>query len=607
MISLMTGMAEAAPRPSSFQQLATYRGLGSVLKALVGPGPTAGSERYYLSYIYIGSTLEIVAVDPDTGEHKVFPSPVQTEPGAWAMAVGPDGNLYVGTLSAAHILRLDPRTGQFLDMGRPSETEQYIWQLAVGSDKKLYGCTYPQAKIVRFDPVTGKGEDLGRMDDKEQYARSIAASDDGFVYTGIGMSKAHLVAYEIATGQHRDILPEKFQVTGAAGVHRGEDGKVYGQVAGQFFRMEGWNPVPIPAAAVRGEVSNRLQDGRLVVAADKGAIRVRDPQTKQEAEHPYRYAGKEIDLFRLALGPDGMLYGSTVLPIHFFQVDPRVGALKQLGEMGGGEFYSFLRRDPYLLGAAYGGKSPLMIYDPQKPFAPGKEPAGNPLLVEYNGQNSGWRPQAMVAGPDNKVYLGAVAGYGLLGGPLTVWDPASNSVEPFHHVVKDQSVVSLTVADDLIVGGTTTGGGGGSHPTEKEARLFLWDPKTKEKVFETVPVPGASEITDLITAPNGRVFGVAGSRTLFVFDPKARQIIHSGPLPFRAATGNTYNSVAIGPDKQIWGITGEGIFTIDPDTYAAKRVAAAPERITAGFVLNGRNLYFASGPKVYRYTLPQGQ
>src|SRR5262249_45361860 len=161
-----------------------------------------------------------------------------------------------------------------------------------------------------------------------------------------------------------------------------------------------------------------------------------------------------------------------------------------------------------------------------------------------------------------KVYLGAVAGYGLLGGPLTVWDPATQTVESFHHVVKDQSVVSLTTAGELIVGGTTVGGGGGSHPTEKEARLFVWDPQTKEKVFETVPVPGASEITNLITAPNGRVFGMAGSRTLFVFDTNTRQILHCTALPFRAATGNTYNSVALGPDKQIWGVTGEGIFTI---------------------------------------------
>src|SRR5205807_1433881 len=121
-----------------------------------------------------------------------------------------------------------------------------------------------------------------------------------------------------------------------------------------------------------------------------------------------------------------------------------------------------------------------------------------------------------------------------------------------------ESVISLAVADGLIVGGTTVGGGGGSHPTEKEGKLFVWDPATRQKVFETVPVPGMTQITDLITAPSGQVYGVAGSRTLFVFDVKERRVVHTAQLPFNAGSGNLYNSVAIGPDGQIWGLTGEG-------------------------------------------------
>jgi hypothetical protein len=460
---LSISSSEAVLESNAFKHLATYRGLGAVLSSMLGPGPTPGSEHLYQSYVHIGGTLEIVSIDQDKGEHKVFVSPVKSEQGAWAMAVGPDGNIYVGTLPGAHILRLDPRTGKFTDMGRPSKTEQYIWQLALGFDKKLYGCTYPSAKIVRFDPTTGKGEDLGRMDPTEQYARSIAASDDGFVYTGIGTSKAHLVAYEIATGQYRDILPKKHQVTGTASVYHGDDGKVYGQVPkahpldkmGQHFRLEGWNAVPISASESRREPSNRLKDGRIMQVAD-GIVRVRDPRTNSEVKHSFRYAGKEINIFRLGLGPDRMLYASSVLPISFFSVNPRDGNLNELGELGLGEFYSFLRHEGHLLGAAYGGKSPLMIYDPDKPFSPGKEPNANPVLVDYKGQDDGWRPMAMLTGPGNKIYLGAMAGYGQLGGPLTVWDPATNHVESFHHVVKDQSVVSLAVANGMIVGGTST-------------------------------------------------------------------------------------------------------------------------------------------------------
>jgi hypothetical protein len=582
-----------------FTELATFRGTGAVLNSLVGPGPTAGSERLYRSYIYIGNTLDIVAIDPANGSHQVFPSPVKSEQGAWAMAAGPDGKLYVGTLPNAHLLCLDPAKGSFTDLGRPSETESYIWQLALGSDRRLYGCTYPSCKLVRHDPATGKHEDLGRMDPREQYARSVAAGDDGFVYVGIGTSQAHLVAYEIRTGAHRDILPEALRGTGSASVVRGDNGVVYGTAGGEHFRLEGGKAIAIAADAYRPDAALRLREGRWI-AMEGSDLRVTDAATHESVVHPVRYQGKEINVFRLGLGPDGMLYGSSAMPILFFRVDPKSGELTTIGELGGGEYYSFLRHGDALLGAAYGGNAPLMIYRPPSPFHPGTEAADNPRLVHYEGENSGWRPQAMIAGPDGKILLGAVAGYGLLGGPLAVFDPASRSVESFHHVVKDQSVVSLATVDGLIAGGTTISGGGGSFPTAKEATLFLWDPVKKEKLFETVPVPDAREITSLIAGPDGRVFGIAGGTELFVFDARARQVIHRARLPF---SGVIYNAIAAGPSGRLYGLAGDDIFSIDPQSYAVRLEARYRERITAGFALDGQALVFAAGPRVVRCDL----
>jgi hypothetical protein len=181
-----------------------------------------------------------------------------------------------------------------------------------------------------------------------------------------------------------------------------------------------------------------------------------------------------------------------------------------------------------------------------------------------------------------------------------VWDVKNSHVESFPHVVKDQSVISLTTANDLIVGGTTVRGGGGTRPTQSEAKLFIWDPDKKRKLFETVPIPKAQGISNLITAPNGLVYGI-GKGMLFVFDPAERKVVHTAKLPFQEII---YNSVGIGQDKQIWGLASEGIFTINPKNNAIKLVAKAPEKITAGFALQGNNLYYASGSKIYSYALP---
>ena len=591
-------MAAALPCVGQrFEHLGTYRGLGALVASAVGPGAEAGSERIYLSYLYVENTIDVVAVDPRRGRSEVFPNPAPTESGARCMAIGPDGNVYLGTLPQAHLLKLDVKRGKLIDLGRPSPTESYIWDVAFGPDGKLYGATYPQSKLVRYDPASGRLEDLGRMDPQELYAHYVAGSDDGFMYVGIGTSKANIAAYEIATGSHREILPAEFRTVGQASVYRARDGKVYGKLGNNSFRLEKWTATPIPASEAPPAVpANVLRDGG-AVDVESRTIRVTYRDGKVN-EKQFDYAGNLLNVFRLGFGPDARLYGSSVLPIYLLRLDEPKGVLAELGGLGGGEIYSFLSHGGRLLAAAYAGHAPLMSFDPGRPFrATGDR---NPALISFPGSDSGWRPEAMIEGPDGKVYLGAVSGYGKLGGPLAAWDTEAGTVELLAHVVQDQSVITLAVWRKLIGGGTTIAGGGGSHTTAKEARLFLWDPGTRKKIFETVPVAGARQINDLIAAPNGLLYGIAG-RTLFVFDPAAREIKVRKQLPF---SRTIYNAIAVGPDRKLWGLAAAGIFRIDPETNDAVLIASAPKPVTAGFALRDGKIYFASNAEVWRWTLP---
>jgi hypothetical protein len=597
--ALMLLAASALAQPTGFKAHGRFMGIGGCLKTLIGPGPEPGSQRLYASHIYGGSTLDIVAIDPLTGKTDVFPSPIAGEIGAWALALGADGQVYVGTLPTAHVLRLDWRQRKLVDMGRPSPSESYIWQLALGTDKKLYGCTYPEAKLVRFDPATGKGEDLGRMDPRELYARSVAADDKGFVYVGIGTEKRHLVAYEIATGKHRDILPAEFGGGGGCGVERGDDGVVYG-TANQNLRLEGWNAIPIKPDQVRHPAPLCLADGR-TVSYDNHNVSVTDPKTGKVETHRTDYKGKSQAYFRIGLGPDGKLYGSTAMPIHFVQAAPDSDQWEELGQPGDGEIYSFLAWKDVLITAAYSGAAPIMIYKPGKPWAPDAKPTGNPWLIHYAGQNAGWRPMAMIAGPGDKVYIGAVAGYGLLGGPLCVLDPATGKVDQYMNVVKDQSVCALAaLPDGRIVGGTTVGGGGGSHATQTEAKLFLWDPIKREKLLEIVPAPGQGSIDALAVGKDGLVYGFAGA-TFFVFDPKEQKVVVHAP---HNLGGVEYNAVFPGPDGTLYGLCSKGVFSIAPATQRPAMLASYPGGVGGGFAIRGRQIFFTSGPDIVSYTLP---
>jgi hypothetical protein len=287
-----------------------------------------------------------------------------------------------------------------------------------------------------------------------------------------------------------------------------------------------------------------------------------------------------------------------VIPIHFFTIDLSNQHVNEIGEIGDGEVYSFLSHGQRLLIAAYAGLAPLMSYAPKVSFQPAAS-SGNPALVSFPGADPAWRAEAMIDGPTGIVYVGAVAGYGKVEAPLTEWNVESGAVQLATDIVKDQSIVSLARWHDLLVGGTSTEGGGGSHPTQMEARLFIWNPKNQKKEFDIVPVAGHKNVTDLITAPNDRVYGIADD-TLFVFDPQKREIISRQKLPFSRPI---YNSVAIGKDGRIWGLALEGIFAIDTGKNDVELIVHAPQKITGGFGLHDGAIYFISGSAVYRYKM----
>ena len=238
-------------------------------------------------------------------------------------------------------MRVDWETKTLVDCGRPSKTEEYIWQLVVGSDKQLYGCTYPNAKLVRYNPVTGKGEDLGRMSPTEEYNSFIAASADGFIYSGIGF-KIDIAAYQIASGQSRSILPALRRAAGrqlpshgeCVQVYNGADGHAIASVDGVWARLDGWNATNATQSQI--EKDPRLAGGLMLadgnhVHYDGRAVTICEgsrltpggscKQTNQTHALSPPYSGREQNIFRIGIGPDGLLCKIVILsPICLLSV-----------------------------------------------------------------------------------------------------------------------------------------------------------------------------------------------------------------------------------------------------------------------------------------------
>ena len=590
----------APPPPGQFKAVGTFRDIGLVLTSLVGPGPAPGSQRVYASLAYYAGTADLLSIDPETGKTTVLQNPIPGQGAIWAMALGPDGNIYIGTSPGAHLLKLDTARETLVDLGVPARGETYIWAMALGADNRIYAGTYPNCKLVRYDPANGALADLGRLDPTQQYAHSLAATSDGFLYAGIGSTVAKVVAYQISSGTMQQILPPQAQLIGFGNAFVGLNGVVYATSPQFDYTLSGWQATQIPPTLVHAPaVRTALSDARVAsLAVEKGALilHIQHPGANDDVSLALDYGGQPNQLFRIAMGPDGLLYGSGAMPSDLARIQFD-GTIDVIGSLGSGEAYSMLPFGSNLLFATYADISPLISYTPGQPFSTAPH-SKNPQLVTIPGYDGCGRPLAMVAGEDGLVYVGAQAGYGKLTGPLIVWNPHNGTATQFP-LIANQGVVSLAASNHLIIGGTTIIGGLGSTPVARDAELFIWDPVSSQMTATAVPVAGAQTITDLVAAPNGLVYGFAGT-TLFEFDPSLGTVLRTmhEPLP-----GLIPNSVDVDKAGRIWGLSTKGVFIIDTGELQVTTISTAPGPITGGFALSGETLYFVSGPAIQSYGL----
>jgi outer membrane protein assembly factor BamB len=495
--TLTGGVAQAAP-PASFEDLGTFIGAGGAKGTLVAPGPN-GTERLYTNYTYL-SSMDIVGFERGTGKYKVWRS---DEGGAWAMETDADGRLYIGTYYKGHLIRLDPKTDKLKDFGQAVSGEEYIWNLSLGPDKMLYGCTFPGAKLFRFDPKTEKITDLGRMDPVDKYNRTLCAAPDGWVYCATGSEKANLVAYNIATKERRELIPAADRKPGFGTIVRGADQYAYATYFGKTYQ---------------------LRDGAATEITELPALRERLKWADGEtAKDPGTYVGRALPIFRVATGPDKKIYASGVLPEYLLRFDPADKKLVTMGLIPGAEAYSMLAAYDKLFIASYTGAT-LQVYDPSQPFKPGQKRENNPSYYGSSAPDQN-RPYDMTMGPDGKIYIANVPGYGIVGGALAWYDPKTDAIDHVPTPLAGHSIASVqALTKPLLAVGTSTEAGSGARSVVTEASLFFWDTEKKTVAWQGVPVLGAKILSNLALGGDGLLY-VSTEKEIFAFDTTTHTVV----------------------------------------------------------------------------------
>ncbi|HEX7744981.1 MAG TPA: hypothetical protein VF462_06940 [Micromonosporaceae bacterium] len=617
----------------------------------VGPGPNG---RTVIWSAVSGNPAHLAAVDPVTGKVVSY-QPLDGSPGSYAVVVAPDGSVYVGTYDTGSLYRRRPgRHSEIENLSRPLPGEVYIWRLAVDENGIIYGGTALGGKVFSYDPDTGAVRDYGPVLAGNKYVRSIAVMD-GKIYAGT-LPDAHLIEIDVVSGAMRELpLPADLGPITGVNVYdlNAYDGRVYarfgnatnGRLGIWDVAAQRWSPLlanvtgldvsePGPGGLVYYTRNARLTglnpetgvetdtglsfSGRIfnnrgigwVTLADpgwpgrtlvgllwRGAMFRYNPLTGRSDVTQTDIPGEPVPISCMSVGVNGRLWAGGFLNGGLARIDPDTGA---------SQFNRFSQTESVLdLGdTVWIGVYPdarLYRYDPaaawsSTEYSPG--PPGTPenpvKVVDLKAVDQVRARASTDAGP--WVAYGTMPNL-VLGGALVIVDKATGASRIHKPVVTEQSIITLTYAGGLLVGGTSIYGAYSvPAPTQTEAALFGFDPVTDTKVFEVVPVPGARQITGLVTDRDGGVWLLAGGQ-LCAFDLASRAVTRrvgvpnaTGRLGYHAASDTFYVLV----NDTLLKVSRADLTVTSVLQQSADILAVHPD---------GR-VFLGDGPMVYRVTLP---
>ncbi|MGD7706782.1 hypothetical protein [Microlunatus sp. Y2014] len=536
----------------------------------------------------------------------------------------------------------------------------------VAPDGKVYCATSPDAKVYSWDPATGEVRDYGSMTDDGTYAWGLEYVD-GTLWVGTGIGTARLFLVDAETGEKTELaLPE--YAHGATNLHmiarRGDlvvgvfTPKINGTntivrdlsadtwLGGDVLEVMGLNGEMTPMTEA-GVCYYERYDGAAELCSFDPVTRTSTPTGWQDTPMGQDTTGFQhmglLDIgspaaprivvagmrlngrhwwFDPATGDyDDDVLGDIVgapIAVHTLDVGPRgdvwTGAHLSSGVMGvintrddtlrqyvgPAQADAVTGLDGKLVVGTYPGAE-IHIGDLDRPWDWGTNPASLFSLGRFSEYEQD-RPRMLVRAGD-QVAMATVPNYGTLGGALTLFG-LDGEFTVHRNIVPDQSVVSVAHVDGLVVGGTSIDGGLSSTPTATEAEVFVWDLARQERVFHTVPAPGARSIGALCVVAD-RVWGLSDTGVVFELDPVGRTVTRTISGAPRTATtwGSSTYLAHRKQDGLFYAANGARMFILDPET---EEIELYLDRKVGRIVVTPRGkVYFSAGTNVFRYIPPR--
>jgi hypothetical protein len=558
---------------------------------------------------------------------------------AMRMVAASDGSVFIGTFAPSNGRLYRWSGGVLKDLGQPMAGESYVRSLAVDSTS-VWVSNYRQgaARLVRVNRSTNARTAVAVPSAfKAQWSAMHMTRAGDFLFLRT-VDKPFLFAYDVRNARFATFDDQVARVHTAPEVTNRvayingispyaispafEGRYVYFQRSGagimridllgglKTVRVDRYNAkdntVSWPGASVAGPMSYAWKSGvagrsgySLVTTTIDGKVVVNT--RGQSAPHTLTLQTQAAPSTIIRLGTDeaGNVYSGG------FDLPAGVGQRRPDGTralLPGPQVEGFGRYGSQVVMGGYTGSAtasaPLYLYDG----------TGSPVLKTHLG-NSQERPVA-IQQVGSKVAVGSVPIKNTLGGALSIWDPATGALEVRRDIIAKHSVVSLSVHRKWVVAGSSNVGGTGTTPTATSGRIFTYDPSTK--VMRTFVPPRASTATYSWVAaitpdPStpGRFWAISTGYLIqfrVADDGTITLTRNLGAFPGTSSPTGKELGIAF-VDGTMYATLGGALVAVDPSTGTHRQVAAKTAAgAVVGLVESGGDLYFARGPRLYRYT-----
>ncbi len=535
--------------------------------------------------------------------------------------LGKDGDIYTMPYRNGRIYRFDTQTRVFKTIDVDVPKGEATWEPLAAASGKIYFGTYPNACLGEYDPATQQCTLFKQIAPNTKYVTNFSEDADGTITCRAWGPDEVWMRFDpniraldktekpkplaAAPGSAWPAPPE-----GDSGFNgRVEvDGRRFAisYPSGRFWEVISESPSP-------GSTAPSSQPAlRLKLLGDTG-----DPavpswwlESAAGAVVGISYFGQTIrydlkmgrferrELENRCAGGNAIMFIESVTPHcvigghysqqNLFRLDPQTRQVEYAPGM-----IARVTGEPMCAigigGRAYIGiyvQALISLYDPAQPFAFGTNPRE---LIDLGTKYQQVRPRD-AATDGQRVYISSDGNYNLLGGALSVIDPATDKIEVYHELIREQNLPTLAYDPKtrFLWGGTDRWGQMHSHPpTQPTSLIYAFDPPGRRVVARLTPFEGADETKVLGVSSNGiliasvdppsKSLGLGPTskspvRTrIALIDTVSQEILYRGDSPLA-----NLRKIRCGADGLCYFVAADRLYRWDGSANTFTSVARAP-------------------------------